>query len=768
MNTEQAFTFGWTLLHFLWQGTMIALILWIVLAFARRTRPELRYLIACTGLALMALTPLATFMVLQPKAPAIALNYTSASPQDVNSESQMLSQGSPNTIQVTSRPVASVFIGWRGRLNQIAPSLLPLWALGVLLLSLRLAGGISWLARARQRSQLLEGEWNERVEILRCHFGVARNIALRVLDEVEGPIVSGILKPIILVPASILTGLPAAQVELLLAHEIAHVARHDVLANAIQRGVETLLFFHPAVWWLGRRVRQERERCCDAMAANFLGDPCGMAEALTSLADFHRMPTLPTFALGAADGSLGERVRALLGFHAPFNRIRAVIAGGLILACLGTGFGLYKLRTHHLADRSRKAAASSWAGHSDQAGYVRLLRYGNDLRVEFEVQSGTAAEVLAAFARAETRMGKWQSSVSERIQYPKPAKDARLQEFFTVRWRSLNRPQFLEYWYRLKTRPPLACPADTLVVRRDNLELPWDNPEDPALDIWVPKYADQLTLQGARLLRDAILEIKALVPTPSIAQEVRKRLPDAVLASLKSPEPGMPILRDWNANRDEALFRLCREGPYVVEGGFSYDLNLIQLDLKSAGASEKKAMALLEETLIKHREAEPPKIYLQSRKNLNKRSRANAYSVTNNPKVVEEQEQKIKIWREQEQKIQEQIYNQEKVFNQKALQSAMQHVQHRLLDLGIKEPIRAQKLSMKIELLQRQDGSTQNTVLVIKRLKLDPAILRMDASKEVNILRMAGAAIQASLDLLQKAPKTVFSGNQRPIKKSLS
>jgi beta-lactamase regulating signal transducer with metallopeptidase domain len=743
MSTGLTFTFGWTLLHFLWQGTAIALLVWMVLTLVRRARPEVRYLIAWAGMALMAAAPIATFIVLQ-RSPSIVLEgpapvATAAKPMDIAPPDLDY----PSVVRPAKPSTVAAPMGWRGRLDRVAPNLLPFWLAGVLLLTLRLAGGIGWLARARRRSRPLEGEWAERVEILRRHFGVARTVALRVLDEVEGPMVAGILKPMILVPTTLLTGLPAAQVELLLAHEIAHIARHDVLANALQRTVETLLFFHPAVWALGRRLRQERERCCDAMAAEFLGDPCGLAEALTSLADLHRMPALPAFALGATEGSLTERVHALLDFHAPVNRMRLAIAGGLVLLCLGTGWGLTRIRARRLARIFGPVAASQ----NEQGGQIKLQRFEGDLRVEFEVKESSADEVLAAFARAEARLGQDRGETAEMIQRPgKLAPGHPQPECFTVSWQSLTRPQFLEYWHRLKARPALDCPADTLVVRRDNLGLPWDSAEDPALDVWVPKYADQFSPEGARLLREAILELKALAPTPGLPQEVRRKLPEPVLAALKSPEAGTPILRGWTAHREDELIRLCHEEPYEAEGGFRYALNSLQLDLKAPGIPEQKAWLALKESLTKHQAAAPKPVRTGSAS-----QRAAALQVR-------------KAWREQEQKLYDQIDALGRELNQKGYQSALQQIVHRLAQLGDKAPLlpsRGRKARFDVAVfLPRPDGTLERPVLRVERLHLDPALLRQSPTKEAEELRKVAEVIQERLGATQRGQKAMAKREQ--------
>ena len=124
------------------------------------------------------------------------------------------------------------------------------------------------------------------------------------------------MKPVVLLPASALAGLTPQQLEAILAHELAHIRRHDYLVNLLQTLVETLLFYHPAVWWLSRRIRIERENCCDDLAVSLCGDPCTYARALADL-EALRGPAR-SLAMAANGGSLLQRVRRLLG--APTSR----------------------------------------------------------------------------------------------------------------------------------------------------------------------------------------------------------------------------------------------------------------------------------------------------------------------------------------------------------------------------------------------------------------------------------------------------------------
>ena len=134
--------------------------------------------------------------------------------------------------------------------------------------------------------------WQRRVEELRAALGIARTVAVRLSAEVASPFAARLLRPVIWLPLSMLSRVPAEQVEALLAHELAHIARRDWLWNGVQCVIEALLFYHPAAWWLGRRIRQEREHACDDLAVAACGDAIALAEALAALeCERHRRST---------------------------------------------------------------------------------------------------------------------------------------------------------------------------------------------------------------------------------------------------------------------------------------------------------------------------------------------------------------------------------------------------------------------------------------------------------------------------------------------
>ena len=185
------------------------------------------------------------------------------------------------------------------------------WLLGVALMLVRQFGGWREMLRIERESFVpLPPEWLARFEALRAALGVSREVAVRLAECVASPFTARALRPLIWLPLTLLTQLPREQIEALLAHELAHIRRLDWCWNALQCAIEAVLFHHPGMWWLSRRIREEREHACDDLAVSVCGDPIVLAEALAGLQRQRR--TAPHLALAAEGGSLMKRVSHLL------------------------------------------------------------------------------------------------------------------------------------------------------------------------------------------------------------------------------------------------------------------------------------------------------------------------------------------------------------------------------------------------------------------------------------------------------------------------
>ena len=347
---------GWTLLHLVWQGAAVAAVFAIASAVLRRRAANVRYVAGCMAMLVLAAAPVATFLALParadmrgavaaPPAPAlqpIPVVPPAAEPPPVAGARVESTPAPPSP--ALARPADAVAvqpepIPWRERVEAWLRPLLPwcvaVWLAGVVVLSFWQIA--AWVQAQRSRhagTEPVAASLQAAARRLAEALGIGRAVRLLASARVAAPMAIGWLRPAVLLPASALMGLAPDQIEAILAHELAHIRRYDYLVNLLQTVVETLLFYHPAVWWISRRVRIEREHCCDDLAVAACGDRVVYARALASLAE-QRLAPRP--AVAATGGSLLDRVRRILGLQPsrPVGR-RTTLAGILVLGLLLT------------------------------------------------------------------------------------------------------------------------------------------------------------------------------------------------------------------------------------------------------------------------------------------------------------------------------------------------------------------------------------------------------------------------------------------------
>lgn len=315
VQTELAKALGWTLLHTLWEGAVAAAALAIVLGLARSSR--VRYGAACAAmLGLLA---------------GFGVTFYRVMPRDTGAAAAAVrSLAAAVTPSPDDAPVSN--IGTRWDLSDLLPWLAPAWIAGVLLFQLRCLA--SWMAAGRLRRVGICGApagWTEKLESLRARLRMTRPVTLMESCLAEVPVVIGHLRPIILMPVGLLAGLPAGQIESILLHELAHIRRADYLVNLVQSLVEGLLFYHPAVWWISRVIRMERENCCDDLVVATNVDAHEYATALAALAE--QRWSMRDAALAATGGHLVKRIRRLLARgEGPRPAMAPALSAGVLIA----------------------------------------------------------------------------------------------------------------------------------------------------------------------------------------------------------------------------------------------------------------------------------------------------------------------------------------------------------------------------------------------------------------------------------------------------
>ncbi|HVW11988.1 MAG TPA: M56 family metallopeptidase [Bryobacteraceae bacterium] len=310
------------LLHFLWEGVLICCVYSCLRVCMGSRGAVFRYSLACAAMLALSAAPIVTFMICLPHesaGSAMRIGGRVAAPGNTGGET-WFAPAAMNAIRE-----------WR---DVTANWIVLVWLLGIIIFSIRLAGG--WMLTSRLRSQLTRAvplTWQQRFDELRARLGLSRPVRLVASPLIQSPTVIGWWRPVVLVPLGAFTGLEPALVAGLLAHELMHIRRHDYLVNALQCAVEAVLFYHPAVWWISRQIREEREQCCDDMAVALCGDTLTYVRAL---AELESRRTMAPPALAATGGSLAARIARLLGIPAPRRNVhaRSLAAAGLLATAM--------------------------------------------------------------------------------------------------------------------------------------------------------------------------------------------------------------------------------------------------------------------------------------------------------------------------------------------------------------------------------------------------------------------------------------------------
>jgi bla regulator protein BlaR1 len=285
---------GWTLLHFTWQGALIGGVTAALLGLMANARPEHRYLVSCSAMLACLIWP--AFELIQRLGVAPGANHS------------MLFASSLDAL-VNFKPGDGANVS--NELQQRLSIIVSIWAVCAVALTLRLVLGLLWIEQVGQRAgQLATAEWQARIGRMAEQFSISRTVQLRIVDQLASPITAGWWKPVILMPASLMSGMPPDLLEALLAHEMGHIKRHDYVINLIQNAIEIVLFYHPAVWWISRQVRNERETIADDLAARQLGEPRRLALALSELEKFQF--STHHLAQAANGGDLMSRIKRLV------------------------------------------------------------------------------------------------------------------------------------------------------------------------------------------------------------------------------------------------------------------------------------------------------------------------------------------------------------------------------------------------------------------------------------------------------------------------
>ncbi|QRR02928.1 M56 family metallopeptidase [Dyadobacter sandarakinus] len=352
-NDATLAAFGWTLVHSLWQGAILALIACAAFYFFKHRTAQTRYLTGVLLLAAQLTASVITFLYYQSK----TVTISGLKPAVLQQPAVALSQ--------LELSMAFKMQLW---LTLHLHELVICWIIGAGLLLLRFMGGWIFTERLRTRAHVVaDREWRTRFGVIAARMNIKQSVDFKESNRVTAPVVIGTFSPVVLVPFGFLTGFPPAQLEAILAHELAHIQRNDYLVNVLQSLVEVIFFFHPGIWWLSERIRAEREHCCDDIALRVCGDKMSLAYALLKVADW-QTTTGMAMAFASRKPLLLNRIHRLLGLSAKSQRFAPSLSATILTVAIATMVSAYafaqqtdkpvpkKTAKHHTAARKSKAA----------------------------------------------------------------------------------------------------------------------------------------------------------------------------------------------------------------------------------------------------------------------------------------------------------------------------------------------------------------------------------------------------------------------------
>ncbi len=289
-----------TLLHFGWQALLIAAAYWLADKVLLQIKPGQRYMLSLGALVAMMACGTGTFVY----------------------EILRLAQEKSSISLTTTLPVVSPTEPLTLTLHRIMPWLDGAWLIGVAALSLRTASGLWFIHTLKKHSQPVSKSLQNRFTWLTHRMGLTDKVMIRLHPAISGPFVVGIVKSVVYLPVSAVSSLSPEQLDAVLSHELEHIRRADFLWNLIQTVVETLFFYHPAVWWIGGKLREQRELCCDDAAISACADPLVYATALLTLEEQRRGVPALAMALNGQDGGLLSRIARMLGEKTAARKVR--------------------------------------------------------------------------------------------------------------------------------------------------------------------------------------------------------------------------------------------------------------------------------------------------------------------------------------------------------------------------------------------------------------------------------------------------------------
>jgi len=297
-SSELAVSLAWTLVHSLWQFTLIGLLLALVLKFIKTENSTKRYAVSFAALGFSLIVSVITFA-----------SYYSVPEQISATVEHTLQYQVAAGLVDSSLAIAET----KSFIEMHAPTIFIAWLIGVLLFLLKFFGGMFFLKTIVKKATPLHTDISKSIKKLNKTFDISRTILFKESQLIYAPMVMGFFKPVILFPIGLVNNLSVKEVEAIIAHEMAHIKRHDYFFNIIQSFVEVAFYYHPAIWYISNTIRNERENCCDDLAIEATGNSMMYAKTLVKLQELKGTQLKPALSFNGQSGAFKNRIMRIIG-----------------------------------------------------------------------------------------------------------------------------------------------------------------------------------------------------------------------------------------------------------------------------------------------------------------------------------------------------------------------------------------------------------------------------------------------------------------------
>jgi len=348
-----------TLIHFIWQAAVVAIVLKLLLAIVPQKYLLTRYRLAVTALVITVAFPCFSlyYLMQSPDMLQSSIDYSAKAISLLEELPELQAPSVQDTTHEISKQTTSgvALSGFEGlSRNELLLNVLIFWGLGCLLMLIKFIVDLNSTYKLAKEGVVPVNQQIDEILIrLAQRYKLSRPIQILKSSVVNVPVVVGWLRPVILLPIAISVGLDKAQLELIIAHELAHIKRMDFAVNVVQSLVQIFFFYHPAVHWINQVIRDEREYICDYMALNVIGNnnnsKLNLAKALLNTEEL-REGNFSLIAVAASGGQLKNRISHILeGEYRPATSIKA-----LLLSAFAFMFSLAAMASTIALDNSQQ------------------------------------------------------------------------------------------------------------------------------------------------------------------------------------------------------------------------------------------------------------------------------------------------------------------------------------------------------------------------------------------------------------------------------